>query len=189
MTHIYKVTSRWTGWPGGPGYTNFYFGSVSSSLPTDLSNFWNQVVAYVPTGITVQADSSGYVIEDSTGLAVGTWSTAASTARSGSSTGAYAGPAGACMTWRTSTVNAKGHLIKGRTFLVPLGANALATNGGLATGCQNALQVAAAAVIGMADPFRIFRRPTTKGGADGTSAEVTSVTVPSFMVTLRSRRD
>ena len=57
MTSLLKVTTRWSGFTGSPGYSNFYFRDFTSGEPTDvdadaaadrLDTFWVAVKGLFP---------------------------------------------------------------------------------------------------------------------------------------------
>ena len=105
----------------------------------------------------------------------------------GVDTGVYAAVAGACVTWLTQGVLA-GKRVRGRTFLVPMGAGGLQNDGTLSTAEVSAINTAASNLIAAAPEFTIWRRPTSKAAADGSSHPVLAFRVQDKTAFLTSRR-
>ena len=122
---IHRVTARWDGFPGAPGYTSFYFEDLTAVEGANLARtrvraFFSDVGGYLAPNMTITVDPSVEGIDEATGqitqfLEDPTEVVPVKT----SSTGTYAGPAGAVINWRTTTLR-NGRLVRGRTFLVPL---------------------------------------------------------------------
>ena len=209
MATIMRVKARWSGFAGSPGYSNFYFRDFSSGAPTDadadaaadrVETFFQALPAYLTnaTRITVQSDAE--VIEETNGEIVSVLNAGARVAIAGTGgTGGYSAASGAVVTWRTGGVVA-GRRVRGRTFLVPLAASAYGADGTITTGLVGTLQTAGAALISIAGSpdVGVWARPhkqhVNKAGEtiparDGSWWAATSVTVPTKVAVLRSRRD
>lgn len=137
------------------------------------------------TGITVP--SSGDTIEDTTGDLVDVWVGAGGGALVGTAGQNAAAGVGACVTWTTGAI-VDARRLRGRTFLVPLSTAAYDSDGTLTGPGKIALENFTAALIG-AGGLGVWHRPTTVGGADGTSSSVLSGKVRDRVAYLSSRRD
>jgi hypothetical protein len=180
-----RVRCLWQNWPGSPGYTNFYVGT-SIVNQTEIRAFFQAMITYLPTGLTITVPSSGDVVDESTGLITGAWSGSANTLVTATGTGNYPGSAGACVNWRTSLLIA-GRRPIGRTFLVPMVTGSFETNGSIATATLSGITTAANTLItNLAGELKVWSRP--RPSIAGANVTVTSANVPDLAVVLRTRR-
>lgn len=199
MTEIARVTVNWTGFTGAPGFTNLYFRGATSQ-PIDQATVDAAITkvdawlaawqSRLPATVTVVTDSSVEVIEDTTGELQGFFAGTPGAARVGSGTGNYSAASGAVANWYTEIVR-NGRRIRGRTFIVPVAGNFLATNGSLDDTSLTGLRTSTATFITRtgAAYLVVWGRPTTPLATDGVSAEVTAFTIPDKAAILTSRRD
>ncbi len=203
MTQLMRVKLLWTGFSGGPGVTNLFFGTQGSSdgawitpeqmtqVTTQVDAFCNAVNSRLPASVSLQVDKTTEVIQTATGQ-IFDYKTLTPFARAnGSGTGAYSAASGAVVNWYTSGVR-NGRRVRGRTFLVPLAGSALDTNGTLADAASGGLQTAATALLAPTAAgavLHVWSRPTTPGGSDGIAYPVISARVPDKVAILTSRRD
>jgi hypothetical protein len=110
-----KVRVLWQNFPGAPGYSNHYVGSAVLAQ-TALRTFYDAIKAFLPTGMTIQIPNTGDQIQEADGSITGAWSGPAQAQVVCTGVGNYAGPAGACVNWRTANV-INGRRPMGRTFL------------------------------------------------------------------------
>jgi hypothetical protein len=139
--------------------------------------------------------STGLVINPADGLTRGTWSATGSAGNTGTATGNYSAASGTCLVLYTGAFNSKSHAIRGRSFIVPLGANSYDTNGTLDSTWMGALYTAASAVRtgSTSFPWSVWNRPITHGKPPvvdvvGTSHAVIELGVHDRVAVLRSRR-
>lgn len=195
MAGLNRVSVVWQNWPGSPGVSQFYLDSVAQQSSIDaIRTFFQSQAGVLPNGLTITVPGSGDIVEEQNGQLAGTWSVGtAPVVVTGTGTGAYAGNAGAVVHWLTLGTAIR-RRIRGRTFLVPLIANAFDATGSIATGTLTSLQNAAAALVNtMAGNMVVWHRPIIQKGTGvviraGSSADVTSSRVPDLAVSLRSRR-
>ena len=193
MTTLYRQEALWQGLAGLTGFSTFY--STGAANAAAIRTFFAAIQALIPSPCTIQVSGSGDTIEDSTGTLTGTWSSAVPALVSCTGT-AYAAPAGALVSWTTSTVR-RGRILRGRTFIVPLWSGAYTTSGQVAAANVATIQAAATALVSaFAGTLVIWGRPImTKPpappgvDAPGTTGVVTGATAQSKVVTLRTRRD
>lgn len=201
MTEMLRITTRWTGFTGAPGFTVMHFRDFGGTPPV-LSDaqaavdkvyaFFNAIKAYFPAQVTVQVLGEAEIIEDTNGqlqdILVAT--TPAAIVGTAGTTVAYAAALGAVVSWRTGLVR-NGRRIRGRTFLVPLTSSAFDNTGTLLPAALTVFNAAAVTLrdtTGIAD-LGVYARPTTTGGTDGEWALITGHSIPDMGSILRSRRD
>lgn len=182
-----RMRVTWQGWPGAPGYSNFYCEAAAGALPlAQIRTFFDTVKSYLPAGLTLSFPGSGDIIDPATGNLSGAWSETAQTNVVGTGSGNYAGNAGAVVHWLTDSI-VRGRRLRGRTFLVPLVTGAYDTLGSLGTTPLATLQSAASTLVGAAStPLEVWSRPGP--GYAGSQGTVTSSRVPDLAVSMRSRR-
>lgn len=191
---IARVTAQWTGFPGAPGYSNFFFevaGDVGEQLgaPAAVRTAFSSILAELPSGVSVQVSPTVEYIDETTGQ-LQDYGDAEETpqAVNGSASGNYAGPAGAVVNWQTATVR-DGRRVRGRTFIVPLASSAFQSDGTLGSSTITTLNNFASNILGgSSNPnrFVVWGRPSS---SPGVAAPVTGYRVPDMAAVLRSRRD
>lgn len=195
---IFRVTARWGGFPGAPGYSNFYFssgfldggvlGDEAQLLADRVSSAFGELSSTLPAGVTIDVDSEVPVIDSDSGT-IQSFNTIDPPAQVVGSTGsAFAGPAGAVVTWRTSDLR-NGRRIRGRTFLVPIGSASYQDDGTLDSTRFEFLRGFADILVGGTGEgdLGVWSRPVN--GSGGVFATVTGYTIPDMVAVLRSRRD
>jgi hypothetical protein len=193
---VQKVTAVWSGWPGAPGYSNFYFSGIGLvdgdyvAMTAAVRTFFAGFTLCLPTGISILVSPVVQEIDPATGQLTGehTASTVP-TAVAGAGGTNFASPVGACVIWRTST-SINGRLLKGKTFLVPLGASSYDTDGTLLASRLAELRTAATTLADFGSVLTrqlvVWHRPVA--GAGGSIADVASATVNDRSAVLRTRR-
>jgi hypothetical protein len=182
VANLNVIRVQWTGLIGMPGVSTFFCTGDPSFLLAKLKTFYTAIANYVPSGITWTFPGSGIVIDSSTGQAVSSWASTAPAPGTSGATGGFSAPGGAVINWRTGFF-VGGRELRGRTFIVPINGTNYDSTGRLVSGCVNALSNAANAVPGGGNPLVVYGRATAS------NAPVTSASVPSKVVVLRSRRD
>lgn len=207
MTTLYRVRTTWSYTPGGPGYSNLYFGTTdplaagAQTAVNDMQAFWNAIKTLIPSVVTLQVDPSVIMVEDVTGEQVGDISVGSPPASIlGTGGGAWAAPAGATAQWSTASY-LFGRRVKGRTYLVPLTGSAFQSDGTLLGTAQTTLAGAAAALVAGGSNLVVYTRPRKAAPANpvtgkpavtaraGASSLVVSGTVRDIVAVLKSRRD
>lgn len=200
MASILKVTAKWDGFVGAPGYSNFYWKEEDPGASFDagavacgdaVQKFFNDIKLYFPPHVKWRVQTDVPVIDDTTGQMVDIASAGArGDIVGGAGNFAYSAPTGAVVTWRSNGVR-NGRRVRGRTFLVPIAATATAQDGTLDATATGVLFTAAQAYIntaGARSPL-VWARPTTPGGSDGVSHPIISASIPDKVAVLKSRRD
>lgn len=191
---IYRITVRWSGFTGAPGYTNLHFGDLASG--DGARDGWERSVAFfnefndlLPNDVSWLVEGEAAVLDEQTGQIVDYQTVSERpTPGSGGSPGGYSAASGAVITWNTAGVR-NGRRVRGRTFLVPLGGGAYENDGTLSPSTISTLNSAAQELTGenFDSSFGVFSRPSN--GGDGGFYEVTGFRVPDMSAVLRSRRD
>lgn len=189
-----RVTARWEGFTGAPGYSNFYFygeggNDMHQAHRVLVREFFDEIASFIPDGVRVQIESEGAVIDEATGQLTGYLSgTEPIFGVNGTSTGTYSAASGAVVNWITNAV-ANGRRVRGRTFIVPVGSSGLQADGTLSTAFLTALREAADDLIGAGSNSGLMVWSRPRAGQAGSAAIVTSAQVPDMTAVLRSRRD
>jgi hypothetical protein len=196
VTVLFHTTAKWTGFPGAPGYTNMY-AETSDPLSTgaqahadNVRAFFDSVKGFFYSAVNIQVQAVVETIDDTNGdlldaITVGT-PPAVVVGTSGSQ---YAGPAGACITWKTAGIVNSRH-VRGRTFLVPMAVNQYDSDGTLTSGALSILIASASAYRTASGPVPVvWHRPTGPGATDGSSFAITASSVTDKVAYLSSRRD
>lgn len=202
MTGMLKVKTRWSGFTGSPGWTNFFFRDFSGTgEPTQpqavaavgrVNTFFQAIKDKFPASVTLTIQSDVEVIEETDGKMQSVFSVTAPAAIVGSnSIATFSGASGAVVNWRTNGVR-NGRRVGGRTFLVPTSTALYQNDGTLDTAHRTGLQTAADALANgttESPDLGVWARPSSKGATDGVWWAVSAATVPDLAAVLRSRRD
>lgn len=204
MVTIMRVQADWTGFPGAPGYSSFYFrdfgtGGLDGTEPDQaqaqsaadrVSTFFTNVRAHIAAEVNLAINPEVEFIEDTTGLMQSIAQISPTPITGVSAGGSWSGPVGAVVNWRTDSVK-KGRRIRGRTFLVPIVSSRYHAQGGLAEQYRASIETAATNLIDTTDTpdLGVYSRPSGPGATDGQWAVVSSCNVPGLSAVLRSRRD
>lgn len=200
MASILRVKLRWTGLPGGSGYSMFHFRDFAAGEPTDadassaaarITNYAENLSELLPNAVTLQTESTVEVIEETNGQLVNFLTAPAQVAKQGitSSTVGWAAAAGAVISWSTNGVR-NGRRVRGRSFVVPLANTSYDTDGSLTATTVTKLNTTATTLRdGAGTPdLGVYARPTAPGANDGIWYAVTGHRVPDMSAILRSRR-
>jgi hypothetical protein len=195
MSNLNIHTFVWSGMPGAPGYSNFYTtaqpGEVVETTRMAFWTFFNKWKGLLPASVTITPNSTYRVVDEATGDFVDERNYADSpSAIPGGGTVNFAGPSGACVTWRTTTPGKRG-FIRGRTFMVPLSTNVMQNDGTIIDSALASMRQFAAELVSnfaLAGPqFVVYRRP--HAGVGGLAAKIVSSSISDEIAILRSRRN
>lgn len=191
---IMRVTARWSGFVGSPGYSNFHFAagggfiSDAQQVADRVQSAITELATRLPSGVTVTVQPEVPVIDSDTGLTTDFQTIDPDPGVVGTSSGGYSAASGAVVNWRTNDLRA-GRRIRGRTFIVPLGGTCYEDDGSLTTATLTQLRDFADTLVGgdLDSEFGVWSRPT--GGSGGVFATAVGYTIPDMSAVLRSRRD
>lgn len=200
MVQLLKVTAKWTGFAGAPGYSNFFwheedpagsFDSGAIAAMNAVGTFFDSIKQWFPNTVKWNVQPDVPIIESTTGELVSYANGGARTDIVGTATNAaYSAASGVVVTWRTGGV-VRGRRVRGRTFLVPTANVAYDLDGTLQSASAASFGTAATALIntvGQRSPV-IWSRPSSKGASDGAFFPILTATVPDKVAILKSRRD
>lgn len=200
---INRLRVAWTGGPGGPGVSTFYFLDAVAAI-SPMQTLLNEVLSATPVAIQAQIETTGDVVDETNGAISGTWSTAAVANIQGGGVGAYASPIGSSVRWRTVGIVGN-RRVSGRTYFVPLLTSWYDTTGtlndtfraSLQTKCQNLVDVVPGNLVVWSRPAAA--RPAwtdvhgklhpAKAAVTGSKHAVTVATVADKVAIMSSRRD
>lgn len=191
-----KIVAVWTGWSGGPGFSNFYFGGNAAGSQLDsaaarVHAFFSAITLCLPTPITITIQPTAQNLTPGDGQISDEKPIATPGAPIVGAGGTdFASPVGACIIWRTGTT-VNGRLLKGKTFLVPLATSVYDVDGTLDPSRLTELRQAATQLAtspGSAPELDlvVWHRPVA--GSGGSMAPVISATVNDRAAILKSRR-
>lgn len=191
---ILRLTARWTGFNGAPGYTNFHFagggGFISDvgQVATRTREALQNLSLALPSDVSISLTGEAQRLDSDTGLLEGYESFTPPSAVNGQVTGGYSAASGAVVNWSTGDVRF-GRRIRGRTFIVPLGGSMYQDDGTLTPGALGMLRNFADEMTSfdLDSEFGVWSRP--RNGSGGVFASVTGFNVPDMAAVLRSRRD
>ncbi len=182
-----QAVVQWTGFPGGPGYTNFYF-TTDVGGGAALQTFFAAVAPMLPSTVKIQVPSSGPQLNPLTGEQTGVWTTASHPQIAGLAGGKYSAASGACVTWVTG-VFVRGRRVRGRTFLVPLESGCYAPDGTIDDGTRTIMNAAVATFVTATSPGHcIYVRNRKNHTDEGIACEVVSGNIRDRIAILTSRR-
>lgn len=195
---IFRVTARWSGFSGAPGYSNFYFssgfldggllGDEAQSLADRVAAAFTEMRTELPGNVSISIEPEVPVLDSDTGVIQSFNTIEPPASVDGGANDYFAGPVGAVITWRTSDLR-NGRRIRGRTFLVPLSTSVFDDDGTLRNSQFSFFRDFADTLMGGPGEgsLGVWSRPV--GGSGGVFATVTGYTIPDMAAVLRSRRD
>lgn len=193
---VYRMTMRWQGFSGAPGFTNLYFNFLGDPTQADIDAtgvnvkaFFEGVKTFIPSTVTVSYPGIMDRLTTGTGDLEAEINMAVQTATTGTGVGNFSSAVGACVNWTTVAI-VRGRRVRGRTFLVPLVSGAFQTDGTLGDTARTTMLAAANAFVAEPDGLNlaVWSRPTVAGN-DGQSGEVVAASITDKTAVLRSRRD
>lgn len=201
---IIRITVRWTGFLGAPGYSNFHFGVgtgwfdggiFGDSQQADIDNAASRVAnafgalgASLPEDVQLDIEPEVPILDAASGETLGAGDTTATITQQPRGSGGYSAASGAVVNWRTNDYRF-GRRIRGRTFIVPLAGTAYEEDGTIRSGALGVLRTFGEDIrdAGVGPDFGVWSRP--RDGSGGVFASVTGSSVPDMAAVLRSRRD
>ena len=200
---VHRVHVNWSGFPGGPGLSTFYVTDGPTAVGP-ISSFFTSIRNYLPVDVHIDVPASGDVLDPITGLISGVWGGGTPTPSVGNDNAGYNAAGGAMVKWSTAGI-VRGHRVRGRTFLVPLGGDLYQADGTLDNGVlAGILQFAGSLVTALSPNMFVWSRPKkatpqwtdvrgrvhpAKLASVGEVFPIIAASVPDKSVVLRSRRD
>lgn len=206
MAEIARIRTVLAGWPGDPGLSTNYYADESvlgwsvivPALREQVHIAWELLAPYMPTAMTATLATDTDILESTTGQLIRTVTDSTSYVTTGTTEEGFLPTAvGVAVTWRTEGY-VNGKHVRGRSYIIPLATNALASNTTPSDGVVSAAQAFAAAMNdgAVSYPMAVWSRPTYVPDSkpkeidrEGSAHYVTSSTVADKFAVLRSRRD
>jgi hypothetical protein len=182
---LLKTPVAWQTGAGGTGVSVFY-AAFGQDMSTELTTYFIALRSLFPPSVSWAIPGSGDVIDETTGLITGAWIGGTPGATVGSGAGTYAAGTGTYQRWQTAGI-VRGRRVRGRTFLCPLISTVYQGDGTIVDTNLNTMNAAANALVA-SGKMRIWARPSTPGGSDGSAHAVTAAVGPDRVSSLRSRR-
>jgi hypothetical protein len=185
------LTATWGGTGGGTGYTRMHWrGQLTTAEITQQLNamrsFFGGFASFLPSAVSISYSGLAQEYDDA-GVLKAELSVTPPAVTNGSGGTNWVASAGAVVNWNTGVFNDKGHRIRGRTYLVPLGTTAFGSNGGPNSTVSTNISTAANTLLGGLIPMVVVSR--TKAGAYVAITSVTAAQVGTKAAVLTSRRD
>lgn len=200
MGRIIRVKLNWTGFAGGPGYTNLFFEPIPEADPITQARvdaaaarcltFVTAIKAQLPDKVTVTVDPSVDELDEVTGKLQTVWTaTTAGAGQVGALAATFAAGVGYVINWTTEGVR-NSRRVRGRTFIAPIASNAMDVDGSLNAGNLTSWRAAATALRAQSDGIRlvIWARPNEILPLDGGAYFVSGSTINDRVAYLSSRR-
>jgi hypothetical protein len=192
---LMRVTTRWSGFTGAPGYSVMHFSAFEATAAAAqdavdaVRVFFDSVKGHLPSIVSLQVLSDVEIVQEDNGQLLDiVTAPVAPLVVNGSVAGAYSAPSGAVIHWLTNTVS-NGRRVRGRTFLVPLANSQYEANGTLLATTVTSITNAAVALINDLDTALVVYGRPSPNGVDGFIAAASGARVPDMACVLRSRRD
>ncbi len=192
------VRATQTGFPGGPGYTDFHFEEVllkpaatqadADAAASAVKTFWATIKTRFPPVWQVDTDPTVREVSLITGALQTLWTVANPGSYVGTGTAPFAAPCGGLVQWHTRTPGLHGFM-RGRTFLVPWSVENYGPDGKIAGGVSATVLSAA---NGLLNPLPggqrlvVWHRPKALLGGYG--GKIETATMSPLAVVLTSRR-
>lgn len=201
MASMNRVRVAWTNWAGQPGLSTFFLADGRLDV-TPIKTFFTAMAPFLPTPISITIPSIGDKIIHTDGSIGGAWGGTGGGVVAASGSGAsFAGSAGFCVDWKTTTIVNR-RRIQGRTFFVPGGGTIYQNDGTILEATRSTILAAAQTLVtSLGTDFLIWSRPVVAPvpnppvgepghveARSGTSGPVVAAFVPDIAVVLRSRR-
>lgn len=110
----------------------YYAAAPTSAQLAGLRALWAAVAGNIPTGVSLQVENTGQIIDATTGQADDAWSGTAQSAVACNGTGPYSTASGVHFRWNTGTFF-NGRAMRGKTYLVPVTTSTFDTDGTIPT--------------------------------------------------------
>lgn len=185
MGNLLRVRCPWTGAVVGGGVSTFYIDAGFTDV-SDIKDFFTACSPFLPSSAVISVPNNADTIDEFTGALTGNVALTGSGTVTGGGNSAYSAGVGAFINWNTGAV-VNGRMLKGRTFIAPLGQGFASTDGTLNDSTRASLDVAALALVSSA-LISIWHRPTEEEPTSGIAHLVTSAQTVDRVTSLKTRR-
>lgn len=186
MVNILRVRPTWGGAVPGGGISTFYTDDTLTLDVSSLKAFFTALAPVLPSELTITVPNHADMIDESSGRLTGSRPVTGGGTVTGSGNSAYSAGVGAFVNWYTDFVR-NGRLLRGRTFIAPLGQGYASTDGTLNDGIRATIDAAALGLVS-ATEWQIYHRPPKGTFAGGTLHLITSAQTVDRVTALKTRR-
>lgn len=186
MPDLLRVRCTWGGAVPGGGISTFYTDDVIGLDVSSLKTFFTALKDYLPNTLTVQVPNNADTIDMASGRLTGNLPVTGGGTVAMTGNAAYSAGVGAFVNWYTAFVR-NGRLLRGRTFICPLGQGFASADGTINDSVKTAIDTAALALVGHA-LWQVYHRPPKGTFTGGTAHLITSAQTVDRVTALKSRR-
>ena len=187
MASLIRVRCTWGGAVPGGGVSTFY----SDDVPTgndvsSLKTFFTALAPLLPSEASIVVPNHADMIDEASGRLTGSRPLTGGGTVVGSGNSAYSAGVGGFINWFTDFVR-NGRLLRGRTFIAPLGQGYASVDGTLNDGIRATMDTAALGLVESAT-WLVYHRPPKGTFAGGTAHLITSAQTVDRVTALKTRR-
>lgn len=183
---IARVRVTWGGAVPGGGVSTFYTPMGLELDVSSLKTFFTACAPFLPSELSLQIPSNADTIDEASGRLTGNVPAIGGGTVTGSGNSAYSAGVGAFINWNTSFVR-NGRLLRGRTFIAPLGQGYASVDGTLNDTTRTALDVAALGLVSHG-LWNIYHRPPKGTFTGGLASVIETAQTVDRVTALKSRR-
>lgn len=193
--YVHEVKLRTSGFPGGPGWTTFYFDGDDGPILVNqfrwVREYAQAVAGLFPAEWNAVVQTEGRLLLTATGALQATTiipddGTANVVVGLQAAGGFGPGPAGMCIAMTSAGVN-RGRKVRGRTFLVPVSPNVYQADGTITDQVLNGFRPGIQAIFTDGRKVGVWSRPRL--GVGGAFFLVSATSIKDKAAILTSRRD
>lgn len=186
MSDLMRVRCTWGGAVPGGGISTFYSDNTLEPDVSSLKSFFTALAPVLPSEVSIVVPNHCDTIDMASGRLTGSLALTGGGTVTGSGNSAYSAGVGGFINWFTSFVR-NGRLLRGRTFIAPLGQGYASTDGTLNDGIRTTMDTAALALVATTK-WGIYHRPPKGTFAGGTLHLITSAQTVDRVTALKTRR-
>lgn len=201
MTNLARVKVVWSGWEGGPGVNILHFSGGTSgeawaassvqAVLDDLADVYDTLATILPFPIVTTVPAEVSIIDSDSGELINVVAGGGvATSRNGTVAGGIRGTADMALARFITGEFRNGRHVIGRAFIGPIAKDAVDDGGNILAGPRGTISGAWDALLGVVGQrLCVYSKPAKGETSGGSYADVVSVTSPTKMAILRSRRD
>lgn len=186
MPDLLRVRCTWGGAVPGGGVSTFYSQDVVALDVSSLKTFFTALAPLLPSELSIVVPNHCDRIDMNTGRLTGSSALTGSGTVTGSGNSAYSAGVGAFINWYTDTVM-NGRLLKGRTFIAPLGQGYASVDGTLNDSTRASIDAAALGLVA-SNTWDVYHRPKKGTFTGGIAHVIVSAQTVDRVTALKSRR-
>jgi hypothetical protein len=186
VPNLIRVRCTWGGAVPGGGISTFYADDAVIDDVSSLKTFFTSLAPLLPSELTITVPNVADTIDEASGRLTGSKPLTGGGVVAGSGNSAYSAGVGAFVNWFTAVVR-NGRLLRGRTFIAPLGQGYASADGTLNDSIRTSIDTAALALVANAT-WLTYHRPPKGTFAGGLAGLITSAQTVDRVTALKTRR-